>query len=121
MKISETYIEKKMLRSTASLLLLLANVSAAFAFSPQFSGTMMPMTSGVIAPGVDAVSKSLFSGANSILLSVVEESESVTKQGLINWDNPGEAALGSITLLYIAFSVAAGIKYVVVDGYRPKL
>mmetsp|Transcript_22421 Transcript_22421/g.55589 ORF Transcript_22421/g.55589 Transcript_22421/m.55589 type:complete len:106 (+) Transcript_22421:1125-1442(+) len=103
-------------RNHVRLLVLFANLASVFAFAP-----MMPMASEVAAPVVESISKSIFSGADSILLSVVEESEIVTKQDLINWDNPGEAIIGSITFLYIAFSIAAGIKYVVVDGYRPKM
>lgn len=109
----------------ASVLLLIAKIAAVSAFAPQFS-IDFGAAQDTIAPGLDtsivgSISDSLITGADSLLLSVVEEGEAVTKQGLINWDNPGEAILGSITLLYIVFSIAAGIKYVVVDGYRPKM
>ena len=108
----------------ASLLFLLANISAALAFAPQFSidlGAAHQATTPM-ASGLDTVvSSSMFAGINSLILSVVEEAETVAKKGVINWDNPGEAIFGSITLLYFAFSIAAGIKYVVVDGYRPKM
>lgn len=79
------------------------------------------MASGVANAGVDTASKSLLSGADSLILSVAEVSESVTRQGVINWENPGEAFVGSIFLLYVAFSILAGIKYVVKDGWRPDL
>jgi hypothetical protein len=52
----------------------------------------------------------------------VEETAVITRQvGLINWDNPAESIGGAITLLYIVFSILAGIKYIVKDGWRPKL
>ena len=58
--------------------------------------------------------------------NVVEETAAVittTRQvgGLINWDNPAESIGGAITLLYIVFSILAGIKYIVKDGWRPKM
>ncbi len=112
----------------ACLFLLFANISAVLAFAPQFNIDLgaaheatAPMLSGLDATVFGEVSNSMFAGANSLVISVVEEGDTVTKQGVINWDNPGEAIFGSITLLYFAFSIAAGIKYVVVDGYRPKM
>ena len=39
--------------------------------------------------------------------------------GVIDWSDPGEAIAGGITLLYIAFSVFVGIRYIVRDGWRP--
>ncbi len=112
-------------RNQVHILLLLANLSAVSAFAPLFGapsqGAMVPMAPSATTLGAESFSSELSSGAGSLLLSVVEETETVSKQGLINFDNPGEAIIGSITLLYIAFSIAAGIKYVVVDGYRPKL
>ena len=55
--------------------------------------------------------------------SVVEETAVITTRqvGLINWDNPAESIGGAITLLYIVFSILAGIKYIVKDGWRPKM
>ena len=56
--------------------------------------------------------------------SVVEETAVITttrQVGLINWDNPAESIGGAITLLYIVFSILAGIKYIVKDGWRPKM
>jgi hypothetical protein len=41
--------------------------------------------------------------------------------GKIDWSNPVEAVMGGITLLYFAFSIGAGVKYFVKDGWRPKL
>lgn len=58
---------------------------------------------------------SAYAAAPSIAVSTQEA------RGVINWENPGEAIAGGITLLYILFSVAAGIKYVIKDGWRPKL
>ena len=40
--------------------------------------------------------------------------------GSINWENPSEAVAGGFTLLYFAFSIAAGLKYVIKDKWRPK-
>ena len=102
----------------ASVLFLIAKIAAVSAFAPQFSidfgAAQDTIASGLGTSIFDSVS-------DSLVLSVVEEGEAVTKQALINWDNPGEAILGIITLLYIVFSIAVGIKYVVVDGYRPKM
>ena len=56
--------------------------------------------------------------------SVIEETAVITttrQVGLINWDNPAESIGGAITLLYIVFSILAGIKYIVKDGWRPKM
>ena len=57
--------------------------------------------------------------------NVVEETAAVIttvrQVGLINWDNPAESIGGAITLLYIVFSILAGIKYIVKDGWRPKM
>lgn len=56
--------------------------------------------------------------------NVVEETAVITtvrQVGLINWDNPAESIGGAITLLYIVFSILAGIKYIVKDGWRPKM
>ena len=41
--------------------------------------------------------------------------------GKIDWSSPGEALLGGITLLYFAVSIWAGVKYIIKDGWRPKL
>ena len=41
--------------------------------------------------------------------------------GAIDWSSPFEAVFGGITLLYFAVSIWAGIKYIVKDGWRPKL
>ena len=77
-------------------------------------------TNILIAAVVGAASSSVEGG------SVVEETAAVittTRQqvGLINWDNPAESIGGAITLLYIVFSILAGIKYIVKDGWRPKM
>ena len=113
-----------MLQRKSLIFLLLALVSEVLSFAPQSSVclgpthvAMMPTSSN----GLETiVSKSLLNDVDSLLLSVVQETESVTRQSMIDWNNPGSAILGSITLLYIAFSILAGIKYVVKDGYRPK-
>ena len=112
------------------LLLLFSTLSSVVAFTPPFSVcsgvahdavvTMTPMASTALTNGVDALSPSLSAGANILLISMAEGSESATRQGLINWGNPAEAVGGIITLLYIVFSILAGIKYVVKDGWRPK-
>lgn len=39
--------------------------------------------------------------------------------GTIDWNDPVEAVVGAITLLYIGFSLWAGAKYVIKDGWRP--
>jgi hypothetical protein len=41
--------------------------------------------------------------------------------GTIDWSNPVEAVFGGITLIYFAFSIWAGLKYLIKDGWRPKL
>jgi hypothetical protein len=61
--------------------------------------------------GVQAISSSL-------ALSIMEGGGGRVA-GSIHWENPAEAIGGGITLLYIAFSIWAGIKYVVKDGWRP--
>ena len=76
-------------------------------------------TNILIATVVGAATSSVEGG------NVVEETAAVittTRQvGLINWDNPAESIGGAITLLYIVFSILAGIKYIVKDGWRPKM
>lgn len=108
-----------MLQQNAILILLLAKLPAVFAFTPQFSVLLgeapniaaMPIASGVATAGTDlgTVSKSALSGANFMLLSVAQESEIVTQQGTINWENPAQAIIGTVFLLYVAFSILAGI------------
>lgn len=39
----------------------------------------------------------------------------------IDWQNPGEAIGTILFLAYIGVSLAAGLKYIVKDGWRPKL
>jgi hypothetical protein len=39
----------------------------------------------------------------------------------INWDNPGKSFGIIVTLVYIGISIAAGLKYIIKDGWRPKL
>jgi len=119
--------EKKMDFLYSLLLLIFSNLSVAVAFTPAAHDSivaMTPMASAVVTTGIDAISSSLSSlsadTTNSLFISMAEESESVTRQGLINWGNPAEAVGGAITLLYIVFSILAGIKYVVKDGWRPK-
>ena len=113
-----------MLQRKSLILLLLALVSEVLSFAPQSSVCLGPTNVAMIPTSSNGfetvVSKSLLNDVDSLLLSVVQETESVTRQSMIDWDNPGSAILGSITLLYIAFSILAGIKYVVKDGYRPK-
>lgn len=48
-------------------------------------------------------------------------STGVKTAGTIHWDDPFEAVVGGITLLYLAFSIWAGLKYFFKDGWRPKL
>jgi len=108
-------------------MLLLSMLSSAIGFSPQFSvhsgvtyDAVMQVASAVPADVVGAASPSMLADTDSLLISVAEQGESVTRPGMINWENPAEAAGGAITLLYIGFSILAGIKYVVKDGWRPK-
>eukprot|EP00525_Craspedostauros_australis_P006106 CAMPEP_0198115614 /NCGR_PEP_ID=MMETSP1442-20131203/6662_1 /TAXON_ID= /ORGANISM="Craspedostauros australis, Strain CCMP3328" /LENGTH=133 /DNA_ID=CAMNT_0043773155 /DNA_START=306 /DNA_END=707 /DNA_ORIENTATION=- len=56
---------------------------------------------------------------SSFLLLAAEAGDHV--KGTINWSNPAEAAVGALTLAYIGFSIWAGLKYVLKDGWRPKL
>eukprot|EP00527_Entomoneis_sp_CCMP2396_P002592 CAMPEP_0198141630 /NCGR_PEP_ID=MMETSP1443-20131203/4614_1 /TAXON_ID=186043 /ORGANISM="Entomoneis sp., Strain CCMP2396" /LENGTH=76 /DNA_ID=CAMNT_0043804437 /DNA_START=175 /DNA_END=405 /DNA_ORIENTATION=+ len=66
---------------------------------------------------------SMLAGTTNLLISVAAEGgeiPTVVRQGLINWENPGQAFGGVIFLPYIGFSIFAGIKYVVKDGWRPK-
>eukprot|EP00532_Pseudo-nitzschia_australis_P003114 CAMPEP_0168188036 /NCGR_PEP_ID=MMETSP0139_2-20121125/15386_1 /TAXON_ID=44445 /ORGANISM="Pseudo-nitzschia australis, Strain 10249 10 AB" /LENGTH=76 /DNA_ID=CAMNT_0008110353 /DNA_START=130 /DNA_END=360 /DNA_ORIENTATION=+ len=75
---------------------------------------MTPAASALLSLPVDAT---------NLLISVAAEGSegaTVVRQGLINWGNPSEAFGGAILLVYIGFSVLAGIKYVVKDGWRPK-
>jgi small ligand-binding sensory domain FIST len=122
------------------LFLLLLSTSGVTAFTHPFN--VLPtstMTSALITTtGVDASSSSLFllldngPNTNIFIATVVAasaeggsvgETAVINRQvgGLINWDNPAESIGGAITLLYIVFSILAGIKYVVKDGWRPKL
>ena len=39
----------------------------------------------------------------------------------IDWNNPSEFLVGGFFLVYVLFSVFAGLKYVIKDGWRPKL
>ena len=41
--------------------------------------------------------------------------------GSIDWSNPLEAAVGGVFLLYVTFSILAGLKYLVKDGWKPKI
>ena len=118
--------EKKMVLHY-SLLLIFSTCPGVAAFTPAAHDSivaMTPMASAVVTTGIDAVSPSLSSlsavTTTSLFISMAEGSESVTRQGFINWGNPAEAVGGAITLLYIVFSILAGIKYVVKDGWRPK-
>ena len=105
-------------------ILLLSRLSGVVAFAPpsglclgaahDLMGVATLMTSASDTPTLD------FDATSSLLLSLVEESEIVTRQGLINWGNPAEALGGLVLLLYIGGSVLAGVKYIVVDGWRPK-
>ena len=119
---------KEMCVRKTILMLIFMKASAAFAFAPQYSiysgsadVATTPTTSSIATADAYSVSGSLLNDANTFLVSIAEENEIVTRQGLINWGNPGESLLGSIFLLYVVFSILAGIKYVVKDGWRPKL
>merc|ERR1712238_326161 len=95
---------------------------------------MTPMTTAfdgrVASPSSSLFVSSLVSMDNdsttsNLVLSVIEEGSEVAarqqQQGLtINWDHPGESIGGIFFLLYVSFSVLAGIKYIVKDGWRPK-
>ena len=68
------------------------------------------------------------SGSRTVAIAawlVPEASESVDAvHGInttINWNNPQEVLLGGFFLAYIGFSLLAGLKYVLKDGWRPKL
>lgn len=50
---------------------------------------------------------------SSMVLSGLETS--------IDFENPGQAVGTIIFLAYVGVSVAAGLKYIFVDGWRPKL
>lgn len=108
------------------LILFIMKASAVFAFAPPVSiysaanVAMTPTTPSVATTEACILSKSLLSDANSVWISIAEEHEIVARQSLINWDHPGQALLGSVFLLYVVFSILAGIKYVIKDGWRPK-
>lgn len=111
------------------LFILSSLTGTVVSFAPQFSAfagaghdameaiVMHMSTTTGLAPLLDDATTLLISAAT-------EGSETATattvRPGLINWENPGEALGGAITLLYIGFSILAGIKYVVKDGWRPK-
>jgi len=46
---------------------------------------------------------------------------SAGKVGTIDWNDPASAICGGVFLLYIIFSLGAGIKYILKDGWRPKV
>jgi hypothetical protein len=105
------------------LLLLLPALAAAF--SPQAGMALILPRPTIITTNTRTTSASrttcslkmlpeeAFSSSSSVLVSL--------GNGTIDWGNPVEAVVGGITLLYFAFSIAAGIKYVWKDGWRPKL
>lgn len=107
-----------------SVLLLTSLSAVVVGFAPPSS-----VCAGVGYDAIDAMEPaasalpSLPVDATTLLISVAaegSESAAVVRQGLINWGNPSEAFGGAILLVYIGFSVLAGIKYVVKDGWRPK-
>ena len=115
-----------MRRFDCALSLLLTNISVTSAFAPESvvhlgaaHDAMTSIPSGATA-SIDTELNSLVSGVGSALLSLANDSETVIRQPLINWEHPAQAIGASVTLLYIVFSVLAGIKYIVKDGWRPK-
>mmetsp|Transcript_25211 Transcript_25211/g.69522 ORF Transcript_25211/g.69522 Transcript_25211/m.69522 type:complete len:118 (+) Transcript_25211:298-651(+) len=107
------------------LLILSPLIGIAVCFVPPFSASTEAGygTMETIFTNNASRSPPLFADTTSLIISVASEgSDSVTavRQGLINWENPGEAFGGAVLLLYIGFSIFAGIKYVVKDGWRPK-
>lgn len=104
--------------------LLLSRLSGVIAFAPP-SGLCLGAAHdlmGVAAPVPSASDTPTlgFEATSNLLLSLVEESETIARQGLINWESPAEAFGGFVLLLYIGGSILAGVKYIVVDGWRPK-
>lgn len=63
---------------------------------------------------VTSLSSSLISSDSSspMLLSL--------GSGAIDWSNPFEAVVGGVFLIYITFSILAGLKYIK-DGWKPKM
>jgi hypothetical protein len=51
--------------------------------------------------------------ASNVLLSALQSD--------IDWNDPAQAFGAIVFLAYVGVSVAAGLKYVVKDGWRPKL
>ena len=76
-------------------------------------------TNILIATAVGVASS--IEGGNVVEETAAVITTTVRQGGLINWDNPAESIGGAITLLYIVFSILAGIKYIVKDGWRPKM
>lgn len=60
---------------------------------------------------------------SSSLISSYSSSPMLLSQGsgAIDWSNPFEAVAGGILLAYFTFSILAGLKYLIKDGWRPKM
>jgi hypothetical protein len=71
------------------------------------------LTAATTSRTIEWVPSSSFSSSSNMLLSNLGND--------INWDNPGQAFGIFVLLAYIGISIAAGLKYIIKDGWRPKL
>ena len=105
----------------SSLLLVVFDcVSYVDAFLQPNYGSMMtnikPSTVNILLPSIDDSPLTIYNSIDS--LTSTSMNISLTLGGIdITWRDVGLW----ITLLYIAVSVAAGLKYIIKDGWRPKL
>lgn len=109
-------------------LVLLIGLSIFAAMLPPVSAFAMPNQVVHATAIVDLSSKGVFplqlSDVSTDVMATTGSTSSLLLSALgndIDWNNPGQA-FGTIVLLaYIGISVAAGLKYIIKDGWRPKL
>jgi hypothetical protein len=87
--------------------------------------TMTETSSTATSPLASMLPFGEFSTDTSIMMTPPPASSSnllLSSSGSdIKWDNPGQAFGTVVLLAYIGISVAAGLKYIIKDGWRPKL
>lgn len=104
----------KMTRFTCMFFLFMWLVAPSNAFGPSTSRAGVPALGGLSATSMMAVPSEVeVAFDQSILIT--------PGNGTIDWNNPVEAVVGGLTLTYFAFSILAGLKYVLKDGWRPKM
>mmetsp|Transcript_8405 Transcript_8405/g.12191 ORF Transcript_8405/g.12191 Transcript_8405/m.12191 type:complete len:106 (-) Transcript_8405:66-383(-) len=104
------------MKSTNAYLVFLLRISLLFgmlvdndAFAPSSRSLVSKSTRCNLLPAEDLFTDGL---PSSQILSVAEIG--------LDWSHPGQAIGTLIFLAYVGVSLAAGLKYVVKDGWRPK-